>query len=80
MSTAPAFGHELDIAVASAHSPAYIDLSGVSFMDSSGLNVLINALRTAQLVGVQLVLVAPAPGVRKLLDLTGMSAHFDVRD
>ena len=80
MSTAPAFRHELDVVVASAHSPAYIDLSEVSFMDSSGLNALIDASRAAQFVGVQLVLVAPAAGVRRLLDLTGMSPHFDVRD
>lgn len=80
MSTAPAFSDELDVAVASAHSPAYIDLSEVSFMDSSGLNVLINASRAAHLAGVQLVLIAPAAGVRKLLALTDMLPHFEIRD
>ncbi|MDL5199253.1 STAS domain-containing protein [Streptomyces sp. ALI-76-A] len=47
------------------------DLSGVTFMDSTGLTCLIGAYRTARSTGAHLALIAPSERVRHMLALTG---------
>jgi anti-sigma B factor antagonist len=55
------------------------DLSGVTFLDSSGLGVLVQAHRTAVERDNQLLVVA-SPPVRKLLRLTGLDTVLDTFD
>lgn len=55
------------------------DLSGVTFLDSSGLGVLVQAHRTARERDTRLVVVA-SPPVRKLLRLTGLDTVLDTYD
>jgi anti-sigma B factor antagonist len=55
------------------------DLSGVTFLDSSGLGVLVQAHRTALERANQLLVVA-SPPVRKLLRLTGLDTVLDTYD
>ncbi|MER6409350.1 STAS domain-containing protein [Streptomyces viridosporus] len=49
-----------------------LDLSGVTFLDSTGLTCLIAAYRTARTNGARLVLIAPSERVRHMLALTGV--------
>jgi anti-sigma B factor antagonist len=55
------------------------DLSQVSFLDSSGLGVLVQAHRTATERDTRLLVVA-SPPVRKLLALTGLDTVLDTYD
>jgi anti-sigma B factor antagonist len=57
-----------------------LDLTGVHFMDSSGLRVLLHLQR--ELAGDEggLVLFGPTEEVRKLLTLTGLDQHLTVSD
>lgn len=55
------------------------DLSGVTFIDSSGLGVLVQAHRTARERDNQLLVVA-SPPVRKLLRLTGLDTVLETYD
>lgn len=48
-----------------------VDLSGVAFLDSTGLTCLIAAYRTARNTGARLALIAPGERVRRMLALTG---------
>src|SRR3954471_17058746 len=48
-----------------------LDLGGVTFMDSSGLQPLLTSLRRASLVGAELQLVRLSSRVQRLLELTG---------
>jgi anti-sigma B factor antagonist len=48
-----------------------LHLGGVTFMDSSGLHVLLASLRRASLVGSELRLVEVSGRVQRLLDITG---------
>ncbi|MFC8425815.1 STAS domain-containing protein [Streptomyces sp. NPDC057236] len=48
-----------------------VDLSGVAFLDSTGLTCLIAAYRTARSTGARLALIAPGERVRRMLALTG---------
>jgi anti-sigma B factor antagonist len=79
IATSEAFFDALCALVASAHSPAFVDLSNVTYIDSSGLNALVRVSRTVQ-EDVTLVLVAPSAPVRKLLALSGLEGRFEVRE
>lgn len=57
-----------------------VDLSGVDFCDSTGVNVLLAAHRQAREKGGDLELGAPRPAVRKILQVTGLEAVFTVVD
>lgn len=57
-----------------------IDLLGITFVDSTGLRVLIMADRRAKERGGRLTLVAAPGPVTRLLDLTGVDQHLRVRD
>jgi anti-anti-sigma factor len=55
-----------------------LHLADVTFVDSSGLRVLIRARRAARLVDRSLVLTAPSPSVRRLLEITGIRELFTI--
>jgi anti-anti-sigma factor len=55
-----------------------LDLSGVEFVDSSGLHTFIHAHNYASARGSQLVIVAPSPSVGRLLELTGCDKLFAI--
>jgi anti-sigma B factor antagonist len=55
-----------------------IDLAGVSFIDSSGLRILIEAHRSRIDADTSLTLRAPSAAVQRLLEISGLSAHLDV--
>lgn len=57
-----------------------IDLSGVRFIDSSGLGVLVGALRRFQGVGRRLSLRAPTSSIQRVLDMTGLATAFPFED
>jgi len=57
-----------------------IDLSGVDFCDSTGVNALLAAHRQAREAGGELELLAPRPGVRKILQVTGLETVFTVTE
>jgi anti-sigma B factor antagonist len=78
--TAPRLHSELAAVIASAApaSRVIIDLSGVEFCDSTGMNVLLSCLRQVQERGGKLELAAPRPALRKILQVTGLDSVFTV--
>ena len=73
LDTAPAVRDEL---LRQLHQGAtvHLDLGDVTFMDSSGLHVLLATTRRASLVGAELRLVRMSARVHRLLELTGSEA------
>ena len=57
-----------------------VDLSGVSFLDSTGLGVLVAARNTAESADrpTSLDLVVSDPHLLKILDITGLTALFRI--
>ena len=55
-----------------------IAMAEVTFMDSSGLRVLIDLQQRAGDAGRRLVLDSPSQSVTKLLDVSGLSDHFTI--
>lgn len=56
------------------------DLTGITFLASSGLAVLIQAASRAEGTGRRLRLVAPGRQVRRPLEITGTDQLFDIYD
>jgi anti-sigma B factor antagonist len=79
--TAPRLHGEL-FSVLSGDSPVQVivDMSGVEFCDSTGMNVLLAAHRKAREQGGDLELAAPRPAIRKILQVTGLESVFTVHD
>ena len=79
--TAPRLHGELATALAGGMAVRIIvDLSGVEFCDSTGMNVLLAAQRRARDSGGDLQLAGPRPAVKKVLQLTGLETVFTVLD
>lgn len=77
--TAPRLHGELFAALAGdAPVRLVIDMSGVEFCDSTGMNILLAAYRRTQEQGGDLELAAPRPAVRKVLQVTGLESVFTV--
>lgn len=57
-----------------------VDLSGVGFIDSTGLGVLVAALKHVREVGGSLDVVATAPRVLKVFALTGLDVVIPLHD
>ena len=58
--------------------PVELDLSGVSFIDSSGLATLLSMRNLCAEDGGIMVLCAPSQEVRRVLELAGLSAAFTI--
>lgn len=55
-----------------------VDLSGVEFCDSTGMNVLLTAMKRLKEQGGALELAAPRPAVQRILQVTGLDTVFTV--
>lgn len=62
-----------------ADSELVLDLSEVSFIDSSGLRVLIETHQRGAECSHGLVLDSPSHTVRRLLEIAGLDGHFVIR-
>ena len=55
---------------------AVIDVAGLRFIDSSGIGVLVGALRRFDAAGHALTLRSPTASLRRVLDVTGLAGAF----
>jgi anti-sigma B factor antagonist len=55
-----------------------VDLAGVTFLDSTGLSVLVAALKRCHDVGGTLQVVAPRSHVQRIFEVTGLSDAFGI--
>ena len=57
-----------------------VDLSNVSYVDSTGIGVLVGAATTAREAGRGFAIANPQPPVRRVLDMLGVSADLGLKD
>ncbi|GAB2882926.1 STAS domain-containing protein [Streptomyces deserti] len=69
--TDPVFRARFKELIVRAERFIVLELSGVSFCDSAGLNVLLGARRQADAVGAVLVLACVPEPLRRVLEMTG---------
>jgi anti-sigma B factor antagonist len=67
-------------AVAEGRSRLAVDLSEVSFIDSTGLGTLVSGLKAARRAECDLRLIAPSPQAQRLLRLTTLDRVFVISD
>ena len=72
MASAPGLGRALSTALDAGPSVLTLDLAELTFLDSTGLRVLITACRRAGTQGCTFVIRSPSRSVLKTLQLTGV--------
>jgi anti-sigma B factor antagonist len=78
--TAPRLQAEFTRLLETGPERVVIDMSGVEFCDSTGMNVLLSALKRMRERGGVLEVASPRPAVRKILQVTGLDSVFTVHD
>lgn len=78
VSTAPELAERLTAAIAAGRTRLVLDFSDVEFIDSTGLSVLLNALRRLARADGALVLVCTNPTVLRLFEITRLDSTFDL--
>ena len=61
-----------------SHAHVVLDLSGVSFIDSTGIGVLVAATRAAEDDGATFAIREPSRSVMRVLELSGVSARLNL--
>lgn len=78
VSTAPEFSTMLSTTVDGGCMSLVLDLTDVMFIDSTGLSVLLNALRQVTHAGGQMAVVCSNPTVLRLFEITRLDTTFDI--
>ncbi|AYN37897.1 anti-sigma factor antagonist [Streptomyces dangxiongensis] len=78
--TGPMFRTEFLSLLDSGDRFVVLDVAGVPFCDSAGLNALLAAHRHAKEIGAELVLAALPEQLRQLLRITGVDEIIDIYD
>jgi anti-sigma B factor antagonist len=79
VTTAPEFSTRLNEAISAGTRGVVIDMSGVEFIDSTGLSVLLNGLRRVTRAEGNLSLVISNPTVLRLFEITKLDSTFDIQ-
>ena len=78
VSTAPQFSRRLNDAIGQGKTAVVLDLSDVTFIDSTGLSVLLNGLRRVTRRGGRMAIVCTNPTVLRLFEITRLDTTFDI--
>jgi anti-sigma B factor antagonist len=76
--TAPTLVAALEAALTSWEREIWVDLTGVTFMDSSGLHALMEIRDRLQRDGRRFAVIAPRGPVRRVLELTALDRILPV--
>jgi len=76
MAAAPVFRERLTAVIESNGDDVVVDLADVSFMDSSGLVVLVEAHQKLESASRKLLIARPSPAVTRVLEVTGLDRLF----
>jgi anti-sigma B factor antagonist len=76
VATAPAVSAIVTKVLSARPSDVVVDLLDVSFIDSTGLGMLIGAQKLCQQYGTSLGLAVDEPRIQRLFDITGLTGLF----
>ena len=78
--TAPEFSERIHGAIDGGKTGVVLDLTGVEFIDSTGLSVLLNSLRRVTRARGAMVLACANPTVLRLFEITKLDSTFEILD
>lgn len=76
--TAPVLRERLDEHISAGRHHLVVDLDDVSFMDSTGLGVLVGRLKLVRVNSGSLLLVCSSERIMKVFSITGLDKVFNV--
>jgi anti-sigma B factor antagonist len=76
--TAPAFSERLNTAIAEGRTRVVLDLTGLEFIDSTGLSVLLNGLRRVTRARGAMELACANPSVLRLVENTKLDSTIEI--
>jgi anti-sigma B factor antagonist len=76
--TSPLLAEQLQAVLDQGHSSVLVHFGDVTFLDSTGLSVLVAGLKRCHSAGGELRLVSPRPNVRRVLEITGLTETLHV--
>jgi stage II sporulation protein AA (anti-sigma F factor antagonist) len=76
--TSPAFGARLEQLAATSEPRLVVDCSGIDFVSSAGLRVVLAVLKRVKAANGMLALCAVQAPVREVLDITGFSGMLNL--
>jgi anti-sigma B factor antagonist len=76
--TAPKFSECLNESIADGKTGVILDLTGVEFIDSTGLSVLLNGLRRVTRARGTMLLACANPTVLRLFEITKLDSTFEI--
>lgn len=77
--TAPRLREEIHRRLDAGDNKIVVDLTDVAYMDSTGLGVLIGALKRARESRGELIVASPNARISRILDVTGLNRIFNVQ-
>ena len=80
VATVPKMREQLHSLVARGDDRIVVDLDAVDFLDSTGLGVLVGALKRVRSSGGDLQLICSQPRIRKVFEVTGLTKVFIIHD
>jgi anti-sigma B factor antagonist len=76
--TSPILDEHVQRVLSGGASSMVVDLGEVTFLDSTGLSVLIAGLKGCQNAGGAMRVTSPRPNVRRVFEVTGLSEVFQI--
>lgn len=77
--TAPELAECLYELTGAGFDEVVVDLTGLEFIDSAGLSVLVGAHKQMRDAGTQLVIASPPPPTRRIFDISGLAGVLTIR-
>ena len=80
IASAPRLRERLITLITEGRTRIVLDLSGVDFLDSTGLGVIVGVLKRARTMGGDLALVCPNQSVRRVFEITALDRTMPLAD
>jgi anti-sigma B factor antagonist len=78
LSTAPELRSRIEDLLDEGSRRVVVDLADVSFMDSSGLSVLVSGFKSMREAGGEMAVVCPNASIAKIFSITGLDRVFSI--
>jgi anti-sigma B factor antagonist len=80
LATSPRLRKALDHAIASGAPLVRLDMAAVTFLDSSGISVLVDTQQRLQEASARLVLHGVGDHIKRVLEISGLGSFFELSD